>query len=283
MKKDILKLIVVLSCIGLILFLGFTINSKKTYVADSFDTYQKKIDIKKTTWEIVQYSEGTTIENLVGTDWIVHFEESQGFIRLCDTHPFTYSQSGDNLLISFDSKIPSSCQESTMSSESVFLDLLTSKPIIAKFSYKTNQFNQVLTIVSGDKKMVLIPRTDILTNPTMTQKNTLPQEEKLISIKAYFPCAEDQTKKTFQDSTPCRGLPFQGSFAFEQLDAPEKNKTTGDTSTTGEGSVSLQTGTYQVTLNLDNTTAKVHFNPVIFSVTTQQSPQQELNITVEKI
>lgn len=152
MKKEIGIFLLACICLGVILFLGFTTYSKKMYTSSSFVSNYSDLDISNTTWEIVQFSDGPKIENLVGTDWIISFGKEDGFIRLCDMHSFTYDISGNTLSVVFSGEKEASCQDSTVSSEEVFLSLLNAGPLVERIQFTTKDFNEVLTLVYGQKK-----------------------------------------------------------------------------------------------------------------------------------
>ncbi len=281
MKKDILRFVAVLFTIGILLGIGFALSSKKSYVETPFD-FALDNQIKNTTWELVQYSDGREIENLVGTDWVMHFDADRGFIRLCDTHPFSYTLSGGRITFTFSETASSSCQDSTLSSESVFFDLLNQSPLVERVSYETKEFNEVLTLVSGNKKMVFIPRVDMPAG-SLSPLSVLNNKEKSVSIKAEYSCTVENT----EEQVPC-SAPFQGEFVLTQLDAtPDKKPYTSSvlTDATGISVLMVPFGTYQVTLLKTPTlieNQKYDLNPIIFSIVSTTGEPYELLLTLDR-
>ncbi len=279
MKKDILQITTVLFLVGVLLCIGFALSSKKSYTETLFNS-PEDTRIKNTTWELVQYSQGEEIENLVGTDWVMRFDTDKGFIRLCDAHPFSYVLLGDRVTFTFSETAVSSCQDSTLSSESVFFDLLNQSPTIERVSYETKEFNEVLTLVSGNKKMVFIPRVDVPA-VSLSSLSALSDRGKSVSIRAVHPC----TITVKEGEAPCT-LPFEGEFVLTQLDnTPDKKLYTTSvlTDINGVATLTLPFGTYQVTLPQTPTLVsgkKYDFKPIIFSIVPTTTEPYELILTL---
>ncbi len=283
MKKEIGIFLLAFILLGVILFWGFTTYSKKIYMSGPVTSGYSDLDIQNTTWEIVQFSDGPRIENLVGTDWIITFGKEDGFIRLCDTHTFTYDISGNTLSVIFSDKKESSCQESTVSSEVVFLNLLNAGPLVERMQFVTKDFNEVLTLVYGQKKIVLVPRTEVTLRTS--QRNTqaaLADITKQVMLTANILCSENRV---------CTSSSFEGTFLFTQIstlrEGTDQVKTPAldpfpvKTSVDGTALFSLPLGTYQVTLDSISNSA-YEFNPLIFSVVDSQIGLYQLPLQLVK-
>lgn len=129
-----------------------------------FTTQKGPITLKDTTWEFIQFTDGDTIKNLVGTDWVLQFEDKTGHIRICDTHSFGYTfKDGDLSVESEEFKNPN-CQENINTLENFFMNILKSSPKLEVVESSGN-LSRVLTITKGVSKFSLIPREhmDVLT------------------------------------------------------------------------------------------------------------------------
>lgn len=276
MRKDYIKLVFVLVGFAALLFAGFLVSSKKVSFINTPD--ENALDINNTTWEIVQYSDGPNIENLVGTDWVLHFDQKKGFLRLCDTHPFSYSVAAHFLTATFNEKTESSCQESSVTSEHVFLDLLSGTPTIERVEYQSNISSEVLTLVLGTKKLVLIPRVDV--TPSGTTGGVFAVNKKSVAITARYECLDTGA------AANCPNAPFQGQFIFKKVtgggEKSDKEQTTVvSTDATGGALLSLPLGTYQATLDAQFSKG-VAFSPIIFSLVEKTEEPYALLLSIKK-
>lgn len=243
--------------IGLLLVLtlvcgaGLYIGTKKTsHVVSSAD---KTIDLKNTTWELVEYTEGSDVKNMVGTDWILQFGAKDGFFRLCDTHLFTFYTFKDVVTFDFSEKNDTSCQDTHPGAhESTLFDFLKSNPRGERVSDASGKFKEVLTLVSGDKKLVFIPRTALEVSDSSNTKHVL--------VDATV-CSPTTTECAL----------FAGTFHITSIDQKDSVPMILTTDIQGQGSIELPKGSYQVTM--EKGPKGETFSSIIFSITdTKKGP-----------
>ncbi len=252
----------------ILLYAGWHFESTHEYGA----TVEKKIQVEDTTWEFVEYTDGPNVENLVGTDWILQFDNSTGLVRLCDTYTFSFFTSPAKIQFMFDNLHPENCQKNVNMSEALVFDILQNNPTILRTASPTKVFTEVLVFSSGNKKLVLVPRNKI----DLSNKRSHAQKVQLIAQV----CTQDVVQNN-ADLLDCASLPFSGFFSVATVDSStQKVSYEVATDMQGKGEVALPIGSYQI--ELKEPTSDIVFPPMIFSITQPEKNIKEIPLFVYK-
>lgn len=250
MPKKVFTTFGIFLVLTLVVLLSFRFESKRKFTATSENT--QTIELKNTTWELVEYTHGPDVKNMVGTDWILQFGKDDGFLRLCDTHPFSFYTFRDTVNFTFTQKNDTTCQDDTIgASEETFFSFFKNTPTATRMSDPSGKFKEVLTLTEDNTKLVFIPRT-ILEGSLETGKT------KHVVVTAEL--CPPVTKKV---PTPVCA-PYAGEFIVSPIDQEKALSTPFVTDAKGIGTVSLPKGSYQVGMKTGVDGAV--FSPIIFSI-----------------
>lgn len=266
-KKYFIFLLCVLLLCGLVLVVFDSQRKNNDFDTYIFKEQDTSINLKNTSWEFVQYTEGSKVNNLVGTDWVLQFGENSGVVRMCSTQKFGFTSNFKTIDVELD-YIPSAlCSDNSARLENLFFSVLQKKPEI-QITTGQGSVSKVLSIISGTTKFSFIPheRLDslLLSHDATTKKG--------ISINALY--------RVCIKKDPCTSEPFKGTFTVKDITLVESSPINFSTNETGEVSLELPFGTYQV--DLKDETKKYSMNPIIFSTTTNLDHTQIVELLVTK-
>ncbi len=250
MPKKVFTTLGIFLVFTLVVLLSFKFDSKSKFTA--MESSGKTIELKNTTWELVEYTDGPEVKNMVGTDWILQFDREDGFVRLCDTHPFSFYTFKDTVNFNFTKKNDTTCQDDTIgASEETFFSFFKSTPTAERVSDSNGKFKEVLTLTEDTKKLIFVPRTTIETGDALNKtKNVVVTAELCPPVSKAVP-------------TPTC-TPYASDFTVAPIDQEKSITTPFTTDAKGIGTVSLPKGSYQVSMK--TSTASVTFSPIIFSI-----------------
>jgi hypothetical protein len=232
-------------CIAVLAVLGFVYTGRHASYT-SHTPSGADIVLDNTTWELVEYTYATTVDNLTGTDWILSFDAHDGVLQLCDKHQFDYFINTNHITFEFKNPDTVNCQHTAQNKESHFIDLLSHNPIIEQVVSPDSRFTQVLTFTHDDEKLIFVQN-----------KQSQP--------------SRNQTKNI----TFTTDIPYTGTFTITPFNPQTGNRenasSTVTTDTQGVGTVALPVGTYQIMI--EHPTANRTMLPIVFSVTDSRIKQ----------
>lgn len=254
------------------LVIGFFISSKKIYVNTPDES---RVVFSESAWEIVYYSTPAQSASTRGTDWFIHFgKDTTGYLKLCETYPFTYIQEHDtHLVLSFQVQKEESpvCQD-TDGLQQFLLETLKKPLTVEK---KKSQMSDSMTLVlsDGQNKIALVSRSFDTTVSTAFSKTFLKKDQN-VQFETQVVCSNKKECTENQDQIffpiIISGVDESGTQMSDKKIRVQGNNTT---------ELMLPLGTYTVTPDtvLDQS---FHFEPVIFSLTTIQDDSYSIPLVL---
>ncbi len=243
------SILCIVAILGVYYYTSHSLTHTSSVPADTHD-----VAVAHTTWELVEHTQGQTIDNLTGTDWTLSFDEQSGIFILCDTHPFTYFIHKDRVTFDFSAVSDVHCQNTSKTKESQFINFLKQSPIAERLQSPDARFAEVLTFSHGDEKLVFISNTEKKLSQTRTKNITLYTDAVYTGMFTVTP---------FNTDTGTVGTVSSTVATNEQ----------------GIGTLALPVGTYQI--SLARADPQVVLLPSIFSVTDSET-KQTVTLSVKK-
>lgn len=241
---------------------GIFVSSKKTYINMPGDN---RTMISESAWEIVHYSTPTQSASIRGTDWFISFgTDNTGYLKLCETYPFTYTQeTTTQLILSFQAQNQEStaCQDTDGIQQ--FLLRVLEKPLVLEQKQSAADESPILIISDGQNKIALVSRimdhtVSTAFSNTFLKKNQIVQVEPRLVCSGTGACSE--TLNTVFFPIVISGIDESGQNIADKKLMVQGNHTV---------ETMLPVGTYTVTPGIP-LEQPFHFEPVIFSITTIQ-------------